>query len=120
MTSPEWCATWMRLWRNRSWRRFHHERKRKGPFGSGRRGVEVGSMAYGDPVSTRLAGDAGRDQALEVEAVFAQQCFHMFATLLRASVTTRPATTTKGSLDRYLPDILEIAELIAAGKKRTL
>ncbi|MBL8250947.1 MAG: hypothetical protein JNK31_04695 [Candidatus Competibacter sp.] len=68
-------------------------------------------------VAARLTDEGGRDQALEVEAVLAQQCFRLFATLLRAGVTTQPATYDRTVLDRYLPDIIEIIEIIANRKK---
>ena len=119
MTSPEWCAAWMRTLAQPFVEALStYERKHKVHSDL------VGAVAEWVPrlmatlVSTRLAGDAGRDRALEVEAVLAQQCFRMFATLLRAGVTTRPATYDEEVLDRYLPDILEIAELIATRKEK--
>lgn len=54
----------------------------------------------------------------EIEAALAQQCFRLLTTLLRAAVTSNPAVYDKEAIDRYLPDIVEITEIIATRKEK--
>lgn len=70
-------------------------------------------------VSSRVADQHAREEAIEIEALLAQQCFRLLTTLLRAAVTSVPATYDKNVLDRYLPDILEIAAIISTRKGRS-
>lgn len=67
-------------------------------------------------VSSRPAGEYSPEDAIEIEAVLAQQCFRLLVSLLRIAVTSVPATYDKGVLDRYLPDIVELAEIISTRK----
>lgn len=71
-------------------------------------------------ISARPDGQATPAQAAEVEAVLAQQCFRLLTGLLRASITSVPATYDKEVLDRYLPDIIEISEIISTRKGKEL
>lgn len=71
-------------------------------------------------ISARPDGQAGLAQAAETEAVLAQQCFRLLTGILRAAITSVPATYDKEVLDRYLPDIIEIAEIISTRKEKEL
>lgn len=118
MASPEACAAWMKaLARPFAESLAAHERKHKDHSDLIGAAAEWGPHIMATLVAARLTDEGGRDQALEVEAVLAQQCFRLFATLLRAGVTTQPATYDRTVLDRYLPDIIEIIEIIANRKK---
>ena len=67
------------------------------------------------------SGDSGESMACdlhEIEAALAQQSFRLLTTLLRAAVTTNPAVYDKEAIDRYLPDILEITEIISTRKDK--
>lgn len=121
MTSPEMCAAWMRaLARPFLDTVSVHERTHK------THSDLVGFVSEWAPrimatlVSARLSDGASQEEALDVEAVLAQQCFQLFTSLLRAAVTTHPATYDEGVLDRYLPDIIEIADIIATRKRKEL
>ena len=70
--------------------------------------------------SSRLSASDAPREAIEIEAVLAQQCFRLLTTLLRAAVTSVPAAYDKDVLDRYLPDIIEIAEIISTRKGKEL
>jgi len=119
MTSPEMCAVWMKaLAQPFAESLSAYERKHKIHSDLIGAVAEWGPQIMATLVSTRLASEAGREQAVEVEAILAQQCFRLFATLLRAGVTTHPATYDRDVLDRYLPDIIEIAEIIENRKER--
>ncbi|HRD65072.1 MAG TPA: hypothetical protein PKY50_02870 [Candidatus Competibacter sp.] len=121
MTSPELCAAWMQaLARPFADTVSVYERQHK------IHSDLVGLVSEWIPrimatlVSARLSEGASQKEALDVEAVLAQQCFRLFASLLRAAVTTHPATYDEGVLDRYLPDIIEIADIIATRKRKEL
>ncbi|MEI2773135.1 MAG: hypothetical protein V9G98_21155 [Candidatus Competibacter sp.] len=121
MTSPELCTAWMQaLARPFADTVSIYERQHK------IHSDLVGLVSEWVPrimatlVSTRLSEDASQKEALDVEAVLAQQCFRLFALLLRTAVTTHPATYDENVLDRYLPDIIEIADIIATRKRKEL
>lgn len=69
-------------------------------------------------ITERPEGAHANEKAIEAEAAIARQCFRLFAGLLRGSITSTPATYDKRVLDEYLPDILEIAEIISTRKER--
>lgn len=71
-------------------------------------------------ISARPDGEPTLAQAAEMEAVLAQQCFRMLTGILRAAITSVPATYDKTVLDRYLPDIIEISEIISTRKGKEL
>ena len=66
------------------------------------------------PPSTQ---DDGNDMR-EMEAALASHCFYLLTTVLRAMVTSVPAAYEKGNIERYLPDILEISEIIIARREK--
>lgn len=70
--------------------------------------------------SSRLSDKDMQHDALELEAILAQQCFRLLTTLLRAAVTSAPAVYDKDVIDRYLPDIIEIAAIISTRKEKEL
>jgi hypothetical protein len=70
-------------------------------------------------VSARSFAEKDADGDLrEIEAALAQQCFRLFTTLLRAMVTSVPAVYDKEAIERYLPDIMEIMEIITTRKEK--
>lgn len=70
-------------------------------------------------VSAQPSSAEGRESDMrEIEAALAQQCFRLLTTLLRAAVTSVPAVYDKESIERYLPDIVEITEIIATRKEK--
>lgn len=69
-------------------------------------------------VSDRPSGERALDKAKEAEAVLAQQCFRLLIGLLRAGVTSNPATYDKQVLEGYLDDIIEIAAIISTRKEK--
>jgi hypothetical protein len=55
-------------------------------------------------------------QAQEIEAMLAQQCFRLLATLLRVGITSTPATYDRHVLDKYIAEVSEIAAIISTIK----
>lgn len=54
------------------------------------------------------------EEAVEIEAMLGQQSFRMLTALLRSAVTSGQSTYDRGVLDRYVPDVIEVASIIAA------
>jgi hypothetical protein len=117
MTDPELCAAWQRALIQ--------------PFLDSVNALErrqkmhsdlVGAVADCIPqlmttlISSPIGAENAEREAVEVEAVLAQQCFRLLTTLLRAAVTSVPATYDKNVLERYLPNIIEIASIISTRK----
>lgn len=117
MTDPDLCAAWQRALIQ--------------PFLDSVNALErrqkmhsdlVGAVADCIPqlmttlISSPIGPQNAEREAVEVEAVLAQQCFRLLTTLLRAAVTSVPATYDKHVLERYLPDIIEIASIISTRK----
>jgi hypothetical protein len=71
-------------------------------------------------VSTRIGEKSALDKAKEVEAALARQSFRLLTTLLRAAVTSVPATYDKDVLDESLHDVIEIAAIISTRKEKEL
>jgi hypothetical protein len=69
-------------------------------------------------ITERPEGTHANEKAVEAEAALARQCFRLLSGLLRSAITSTPATYDKQVLDDYLPDILEIAEIISTRKER--
>jgi len=57
-------------------------------------------------------------QALEGQAALAQQCFRLLTRILRAAVTSAPEVYERESIERYLPGIVEIMEIIATRREK--
>lgn len=71
-------------------------------------------------VSSQLSSKQPEKEAKEVEAILVQQCFLLFKALLRSAVTSTPATYDNNVLDLYLPDIIELANIIANKKGKEI
>ena len=69
-------------------------------------------------ITERPEGAHANEKAVEVEAALASERFRLFSGLLRSAITSTPATYDKQVLDDYLPDILEIAEILSTRKER--
>jgi hypothetical protein len=65
-------------------------------------------------IAERPAGDRALEEAAEIEAMLAQQSFRLLTALLRSAVSSGQSTYDRAVLDRHLPDIIEIASIIAA------
>jgi hypothetical protein len=68
-------------------------------------------------LSARLAGRDASDRAVELEDIVVQQCLQFFTSLLRLAVTQRAACYNPGVVEDHLPQVLEIAELVATQRK---
>lgn len=73
-------------------------------------------LASSAPVSE--AAEAGETMAKELEAALAQQCFRLLTRILRAAVTSAPEVYERESIERYLPGIVEIMEIIATRREK--
>lgn len=62
--------------------------------------------------------EIGENTAKELEAALAQQCFRLLTRILRSMVTSIPEVYERESLERYLPDIVELVEIIANRKEK--
>ncbi len=117
MADPDLCAAWMRALIQPFLDTLNALERRQKIHSD-----LVGAVADCVPqlmttlISSRIAPDNAEQDAREVEALLAQQCFRLLTTLLRAAVTTVPATYDKHVLERYLPDIIEIASIISTRK----
>jgi hypothetical protein len=69
-------------------------------------------------ISERPGDKAGIQEVTEIEAILAQECFRLFSGLLRAGITSLPATYDKSVLDKYLPDIIEIVSIISTRRTK--
>lgn len=72
-------------------------------------------------VSSRPGAEEGaseEESLREIEAALSQQCFRLFATLLRAAVTSVPAVYEKEAIERYLPEIVEITDIIVTRREK--
>lgn len=68
--------------------------------------------------ATRLDAERQADAALAAEAVLVPEALRLLAGLLRAALTPNSAVYDIAVLDRGLPDIIELAGLIANRKER--
>ncbi|MFA9949022.1 hypothetical protein [Dentiradicibacter hellwigii] len=73
-------------------------------------------LASSMPVSE--TAEAGETMAKELEAALAQQCFRLLTRILRAAVTSAPEVYERESIERYLPGIVEIMEIIATRREK--
>ncbi len=117
MASPEMCSAWMRgLAQPFLDAIAAYERKQKAHSDLVSAVAEWSPQLMATLISTRLSGEGDQEKAVEVEAILAQQGFRLLTTLLRAAVTTKPATYDREILAHYLPDVIEIVQIIAARK----
>lgn len=119
ISHPELCSSWMRALAQPFVETISaHERKQKYHSDVISAVSEWIPQIMATLVSSRLSVKHAADEAVEIEAILAQQCFRLFTTLLRAAITSVPATYDKTVLDRHITDILEIAEIISTKKGR--
>lgn len=117
MTNPELCAAWLRTLMQPFFDSVNALDRRHKTHSD-----LVGAVADCIPqlmttlISSRIAPENAKEEAVEIEALLAQQSFRLLTSLLRAAVTSVPATYDKHVLDRYLPDIIEIASIISTRK----
>jgi hypothetical protein len=64
-------------------------------------------------LSERGLGRDARDRAMEIEDLVAQRCFQLLTSLLRLGVTRDTGCYSPASLDRHLPKVLEISQIVA-------
>jgi len=63
-----------------------------------------------------LTEDATK-RAIEVEQIVVQRCFQLLTSILRLAVTREAACYNPKVIDTYLPQVLEIADIIAQTRK---
>jgi hypothetical protein len=63
-----------------------------------------------------ITNDATK-RAIEVEQIVVQRCFQLLTSILRLAVTREAACYNPKVLDQYVPQVLEIAEIIAQTRK---
>jgi hypothetical protein len=121
MINPELCSAWMRSLAQpfvESVAALERKQKTHSDL--------VGAVSEWIPqimatlVSSRLTGKRAQEDAIELEAILAQQCFRLLTSVLRAAITSVPATYDKEVLDRYLQDVIEIAAIISTRKGKEL
>jgi CRISPR/Cas system-associated endonuclease Cas1 len=120
LTDPEVCAEWARGLVQplanavAAWERGHREHSDILSAA-----LDVVPQLLVILVSARLGAEEGKgDELREIEAALSQQCFRLFATLLRAAVTSAPAVYEQDAIERYLPDIVEITNIIATRREK--
>lgn len=114
LSDPDACMAWMRslvLPRANGIAIWERQHKQHSDLMSAVLDIAPRIMAV--LVSWHSLGD-NADDMIEVEAALAQQCFSLFTTLLRMMVTSAPAVYDKEAIERYLPEIMEIMEIITA------
>jgi len=129
LSNPDVCAEWMRslvqpmMNAVATWERQHkeHSELMSAVLDTVPRIMAIVLSGQRQPPGPRESGDGGERMACdlhEIEAALAQQSFRLLTSLLRAAVTTNPAVYDKEAIDRYLPDILEITEIISTRKDK--
>ncbi|HEX8962589.1 MAG TPA: hypothetical protein VF801_06255 [Rhodocyclaceae bacterium] len=119
MADPALCAMWMRSMVQPLVQGVAaFERGRKDHSDVVAAALEWTPQIMATLVSSRLAEGCKPADAVELEAVLGQQCFRLLIALLRAAVTSMPAVYDPGSLERHLPDVVEIAEIISNRKRK--
>jgi hypothetical protein len=63
-----------------------------------------------------LAKDA-KKRAIEVEEIIVQRCFQLLASIMRLAVTREAACYSPAVIDKHVPAVLEIAEIVAQIRK---
>ncbi|MFT3962757.1 hypothetical protein [Propionivibrio sp.] len=120
LSDPDACMAWMRNlvlpMANlvASWERQH---KAHSDLMSAVLDIVPRIMAVLVSARSSSAGDEDGDLR-EIEAALAQHCFRLFTTVLRAMVTSAPAVYDKEAIERYLPDIVEITEIITTRREK--
>ena len=68
-------------------------------------------------LSARDFGEDGTAQAREVEDALVQSCFHLLMALLRLGVTPSAECYTPYVIEKHLPRIIELVQLITANRE---
>jgi len=68
-------------------------------------------------LSERGLTDDATKRATEIEQIVVQRCFQLLMSMLRLAVTREAACYNSRVLDPYVPQVLEIAEIIAQTRK---
>jgi hypothetical protein len=68
-------------------------------------------------LSERGVADDATKRAIEIEQLVVQRCFQLLMSILRLAVTRDAACYNSKVLDPYVPQVLEIAEIIAQTRK---
>ena len=69
-------------------------------------------------MSSRLSGENAQQAAVETEAILAQQCYRLLTMMLRTAITSVPATYGKSVHERYMQEIIELANIISTSKAK--
>lgn len=121
LNNPELCSTWMRgLAQPFVESVAARERKTKSHSNIVSTVAEWTPQIMATLVSTRVGDNQIDRDAVEVEAVLTQQCFQLLSALLRTAVTSSPPVYDKNVLDRHLPDIIELANIISSRRGKEL
>ena len=120
--SPAQCVSWMRtLAQPLMDSLMMLERQQKTHSDLFSVAVETVPQIMATLASSRINDEAApasaHTEAIEIEAVLAQQCFRLLSAVLRLAVTSTPATYDKQVLDSLLPEIMEIVTIIAHRKE---
>ncbi|MBA3996964.1 MAG: hypothetical protein C0489_07375 [Candidatus Accumulibacter sp.] len=114
MRDPELCASWMRgLTQPFVDAITAFERKTRTHSDIVRTVAEWAPQIMATLASSRLTGDRAEQDATEAEAVLTQQSLLLLTALLRSAVTLTLSAYDKKVLDGYLPDIIELANIIS-------
>jgi len=102
------------------------------PFVIALRGIEHRERTHSEAVSAIIAwapqvmatmlsardfGDDGVARAREVEDALVQSCFRLLMALLRLGVTPSAECYTPDAIERHLPRIIELVQLITANRE---
>jgi hypothetical protein len=63
-------------------------------------------------LSERSLGRDAKARAIDVEALVVQRCFQLLASLMRLAVTRNAGCYSPDVIDRHLPAVLEIADVV--------
>lgn len=79
--------------------------------------IEWAPQVMATLLSERRFGKDAPGQARDIEAALVQRCFQLSTTLLRLGVTPTAECYDPGVIERHLPKIIELANLISADRK---
>jgi hypothetical protein len=68
-------------------------------------------------LSERSLGKDDKQRAIEIEGIVIQRCFQLLTSLLRLAVTRDNGCYSSVALERNLPKVLEVAEVVAKARK---
>ena len=68
-------------------------------------------------LSERSLGKDAKKRAIDVEDIVVQRCLQLLTSLMRLAVTRDNGCYSSAALDRNLPKILEVADIVAKARK---